>query len=387
MIVECVTVVPVEFFRKLTKIGVLDKVENKWVATDDAFYTKAFAKIIGSQSKMFECPKEGHDITVVLGETSACFVLRKRFDLAVLSEVDIVKILEYRYDVNNAVTSKDKDINPLCDVLSELLPEDGYRKYSWPSYAFSYWVASTDMLDIPEDVTRKLKVLSEPSVVEADDVSMERASEKEVFAMEDIEQKFFDDIVDCDVSRRSEVYVTWASIGCLVRGGAQDFAEIDSMLCCLEVRLQMIWNKCYAIRRLVEDVFREKFVIEDLDSFMFLLSRTVEGGYSVMSSTISTRGNKILKEMIRTSQLEEEIEKLNRKFNLMERYVTAKEKKRTRNYERAIELFLFVMAAVSIIDFLFGIPILSIEEEQRLWLSSLTMAGLAILGIFLVVRK
>ena len=319
------------------------------------------------RDRIYRIARDGDRLDVVIGDTG--FSVAKtaylgRFDF---SASEVRRVLQARKEVNQSLIGRRVD-GLLCELLTTL-NENRQRGLGevWPSYVFSFFVLDGDgpLKDAERDA---LKILAEPSLINFDDTS-EGTLEG---ALARVERPALDRICDVDMSVASEVYVTWSTIAAYTDRALAARNDTLELLTCLELRLQALWNNCYSVSALAEDVFDGRRWRRNIEDIYIGFARSLDDARSVLTSTLSGRAAGIFEEMSRTSKIEAEIRKLENKLVLLEKYVQRARRNRAEIYNRFTELFLFIVAATTILDALVGFPLFDLP---RFWETVVIFGG------------
>lgn len=321
--------------------------------------------------------RDAEQLDIVIGDTG--FTLAKTINLGEFdfSVSDLHRVLKARKDLNSKLIEQKVD-GLLCEVLTTL--NDNRQRglgEVWPSYAFSFFVLSGAGA-LNKNQRDVLKVLAEPSLINFDDNSDGTVED----ALASVEPSALQRISDVDISVASEVYVTWSTISSYTNEKLSVRNDTLELLTCLELRLQSLWNSCYSVSALAEDVFDGRRWKRNIEDIYIGFARSLDDARSVLTSTLSGRAAGIFEEMVRTSKVEAEIRKLENKLLLLEKYVQRARRNRSELYNRFTELFLFIVAATTILDALIGFPLV---EFTDFWKNIVVLGGFSGILILAIV--
>lgn len=159
---------------------------------------------------------------------------------------------------------------------------------------------------------------------------------------------FFDQLVDKDIYNNAELYVTWATlVSVVISPGLVN--ETRDMLVSLEARLQIVWNRCFMISNFADDIFNKKSKVYDVTKFYWSFVNSLDDAKGVLSSTLSSRAGVAFDEMLKTSRVAGEIDRLKDKVDLLEKYLHQQREKTSLKYQRTIEALLFLTALSQLI--------------------------------------
>ncbi len=333
-----------------------------------------FTEISGSSSSLY---KISESITIAFHNSGLCFCVQKDADNWKLDHQSISNELKKRNEYHNSII-QNKVSNPIYGLLNninKILPMETYEKAA-PSYVFSFYVLEKNKNDSINK--QELMKLVEPSIIDMDDML---SSKFDSNAEAQIKQSAINDIIDIDISNKSEIYMSWATIVSVVNGESYD--KTLNLLSALEMRLQIVWNQCYSISQYVENVFDNKINITNISELFWSFSKTLDDAKSVLSSTYSSRADKIFQEMLKTSKIKGEILRLEQKVILLEKFIEQKNIIQSKKYQKTIELLLFITALASLAQIFFPIPISVFSQNTGFAIMFLV----AILGFFAIFKS
>ncbi len=373
------SIIPIELYtlkrRKLCEESLL---KSKTIFPLDNGLNKIFSEVGGNASSIYGVsPNLSESTAIAFHESSICFCVEKTLDNWELNHSSISKELEQRNKYHNLIINNDSS-NPVYALLKEIcrsLQEESYGSIQ-PSYVFSFYIldrtTNTDMINKQE-----LMKLVEPSIIDMDDMLSTECDASNT--QTHIKQSAIDRITDIDISNKSETYISWATIVSVVN--SNDMKKTQNLLTALECRLQITWNKCYAVSQYVEKVFDGGAKAKNISELYWSFARTLDDAKSVLSSTFSSRADRIFKEMIDTSKIESEITRLEQKISLLEKYINQRNSIQGKKYQKTIELLLFITALTSLIGIFFPVPISIFNENIEI--SIIILVGfVGIIAIF-----
>jgi hypothetical protein len=276
------------------------------------------------------------------------------------------------------IAQKNALIQPVMDCLNARFSNGRYPIR--PNYVFGFCCLCRDAR-LSEDCKSILKVMSEPSIVDVDDML---SSTRRALVAADLppsDHRVFGRVVDVDPSTKSTTYVTWASIVSYTMDQGS-FERTLHLLIALQVRLQSTWNRCYSFRLLSDDVLSGSHKNTDIEALFWQFARVLDDARSVLSSTFSSRADQIFRAMVRTSNLDGEISRLNTKLHLVRDYIETVRQKRSLLYQKTVEMLLFVAAVASVMQVLLPVPV--IESAS---LSYTILICLVLVGVFAILKS
>lgn len=381
MNIHTISIVPIELFT----IKIAKEIESNLIRENivyecsepiqDVFREIApFGASIQKVSEQF-----GNSIYIAFSESSLCLYYQSILENIELNLGVVYDLLNIRKKthcdiINNESGSPIKDI---IDTLTRFIDKTIYKINI--NYVFSFYLITTQKSELDEKKIY-LKILAEPSFVDLDDMI---SSHNKFIAFSDckLDPVKLSNIRDVDLFGSVETYVTWATIVSIIYD-SKDFLSTKNLLISLELRLQIIWNRCYALSLLIDELLDGKLKELNIDELYWSFARTLDDARAVLSSTFSTRASKLFEEMIFTSKVAGEIERLNLKVNLLEKFIEKRARKENVKYQKAFQLLLFVTALASLVQIAIPIPVM--ENRQLGWLIILLVS---LLGIFIILRS
>ncbi len=251
------------------------------------------------------------------------------------------------------------------------------------SYVFSYFVFEDMTHDQFLAWDTHLKLLSEPSRLglEADEGNEDGESVRE--AVTELEVTMEYSIADSDISHYSCAYVTWASIASASWGNAAQSARTKNLILGLEIKLQAAWNKSDALSQRINAIIRDE---EDVDGDAILVgfSQALESIRGVVSTTIPSREQAFFDALRSTSRIDEQIDLVERRLLLMERYVDRRRELARRRLERFAKVALYVIGAADVLGTVLSLLVGDLPPLLRItwFLGGLTIAIACGLGLW-----
>ncbi len=380
MNIHTISIIPIELFTiKIAKELERDLILKNIMLECLEPIQNVFQEIAPSGAKIYKVSKEyGNNIYIAFSECSLCFYYEKSLDDIKMSLGFVYELLHLRKIshcdvINNNI---DSSVKKILDTIRTTADKNNYKLKV--NYVFSFYLVQTTKLEIDENKTL-LKILAEPSFIDLDDML---SSQDKSITINDskLDAKKLSSIRDVDLFGSVETYITWATIVSIVYN-QKDFINTKNLLISLELRLQIIWNRCYSLSLFIDELLDGKLKISSIDELYWSFARTLDDARSVLSSTFSTRANKLFEEMILTSKVAGEIERLNLKINLLEKYLEKQARKENVKYQKAFQILLFITALASFVQITLPLPVL---ENQKL--SWLIIFFVSLLGIIIIIR-
>lgn len=350
-----VTIIPIELFTT-TRAQIAEKylLDQNYLYDTDTDFSSIFKEISGSASRFYSVSSlVGDDMYIAIHESSICLCLERSIENWILDIESIEKELITRnaYHKEIILNSENSPSKWLVDNLRLILPESEYGQINI-NYAFSFYVVNG--LNKDQQKSETLKILAEPSMIDLDDMISTECNQ-DVKISKDIDYKPLRALSDVDISSHATTYITWATI---VSSSEDSYwaNKTKSLLSALECRLQIVWNRCYSVSKFIDDVFDRRDKPKDIEELYWSFAKTLDDARSVLSSTYSSRADILFSEMISTSKISGEIDRLTQKINLLEKYIEQHNQKRNKKYQKTIELLLFITALASLAQLFFPLP-------------------------------
>lgn len=376
------TVVPIELFTNKRREQCVNELRQRGITTlnKGGLFQRFMAELGGEGCEIYHIQDdEAGSLYMVAQDGGVCLIATQPANAFSLTEEDVKGALSERGEWHAAVIEEDGD-GMLRRALQEIrssLKEDNFGKPRI-NYVFSFYTLSGhDEGDVDDNL---LKMLAEPSLLNIDDM-LSTDYELDVCGDVAVKQSFLNEIKDCDLAHSSKTFITWATIVSFV--DPADAPRTRALLAALECKLQMVWNRCYSVSELIDSVFQEKCSVRDVSELYWSFVRALDDARAVISSTFSTRANRFFMDMVRTSRIDGEIERMSQKVNLLEKYINQRNDNKNRVYQKSIELLLFVTALASLAQVLFPLPIKGVSEPF-----GYTMLGaLAVVGALAIFKS
>lgn len=388
MKVHSISIIPIEYFTYSNAKKALKRANRYYASANDTDELKVYNRLMGNPIAYLDVPSKEAIVRILFDQTSTCLMVWYVERITNL-DFNIAHLFLSRRSILHDTYIRRDNSNPLLEVIERLtrrLP-DNYKEI-WPTYVFSFTIIQCDENKTLEEHcdTNICKIISEPSMAAADDLLPRHNLPK--IDIGEINHDLLRELTDCDLAHHTTTYITWATITCCTDGTAEEFEETRALLIGLETRLQIIWNRCYEMSILVNDIIDKK-IKERIDSESIIVSfaRAVDDARGVLSSTISTRGQNLFKQMVVTSNIHQEIERLERKLDLMDKYIQRQREQKQRQYTKSVEMLLFVVAATSVIDALVGLPVFEYWRFIAWEIGLVIIALFAIIGYLLILRR
>lgn len=376
-----VSIIPIEAYTSSNRVTIEEKLlSNRSIRPTELRIKPIFLEICGENSSLYEVSSDYSESSIMaFHESSLCICVQKVIDNWNLEHSLIVEELDRRNKYHEAII-KNTANSPIHNLLKEIkkfLKKNEYEEIA-PSYVFNFYVIEKHESDRINK--NEMMKLLEPSMIDMDDMISTESKPSETFS--NVKQHAVESIRDVDISNTSETYISWATIVSLSTFGESTQKSIN-LLTALEMRLQIVWNRCYTVSQYIERIFDGKKVAKSINELFWSLSRTLDDAKSVLSSTLSSRSEKLFSEMIKTSKIEGEIARLEQKILLLEKYVEQKNTLKNKKYQKTIELLLFVTAVASLVEILFPLPISVFDVYVEL----VIVGAVTILGVYAIFKN
>ncbi len=293
-------------------------------------------------------------VFVLFDAGSACLVFESRESDWPVTESRIRDELQGRAQLHGAVI-RHGDKSPLYDVVEALTCEASRTSSTVPTvnYVFTYFC-----FDVPhghlDNCDRMLSLMAEPSLIDLDDSNYDAT--RRGLSFDDAKREFRSELRDCDVSSASRTYITWATIVAVLSCDSNTSDRSKLLLLSLELRLQIAWNRCFVLSRIIDGIFMGNRVYRLADLYLSF-STAIDSVRSLQSATASTRASRFLDAMVQSSRLSTECDRLQQKIGLLEKFLIEKQSSRNDKYQRVIQLLLVLLAIGQIVPLFFPIPL------------------------------
>ena len=299
-----------------------------------------------------------YDVYVALQGTSLCFLLHRSVEMAPCDELrarrqTVKDILRKRRNLHQAL------LGTGAYGFAAIVNDSSLPLRKMPSYVFSFFVFEELTEDEREAWSRDFRILADPAVV----ANEPEAAEDDVLVLdgdEDVAQGMALSLPDIDRHPDSIAYATWSTIVAACWGERRHMERTKAMILGLELKLQAAWNKCHElsdrIERGIDDGWKE-----DPEHVLVGFTRALESIRGVVSATISHRDQLCFDKLRETSRIDEQIDTLDRRLELVQRYVERRRSKRQESHQRRLT---FVLGLVAIMEFVVGIVAFSRGDVQ-----------------------
>lgn len=256
MKLHIVSVIPLELYVNIRRKFIEEKLLlSRSIHPTDNKIKFLFSEISGGNSSMYDIsPSLIENAMIVFYESSLCICINKEIDNWVLESESITNELKKRNDNHTSIININ-DGNPLQNFLKEIqeLPDEEEYGKVFPSYVFSFYIIERNKSETVDK--SEIMKLVEPSIIDMDD--MLSTEYDTLNDQTNIKQSAIDSIIDADISNTSETYISWAAIVSICEEG-EAAQKSKNLLTALELRLQMIWNKCHSVSNYINKVFDKK---------------------------------------------------------------------------------------------------------------------------------
>lgn len=373
-----ISIIPIELYttncRSLCEILLL---ENNFINKVESDLKNVFLELADGNASVYELsPMIFENALVVFNESSMCFCLQRFHSDWTINDQSILEELKERNLFHKKIIQNNQE-SPISKVISCLNSESIVVRELKASYVFSFFILENFTNEKIKE--SHLIQLIEPSIIDMDDMISSNIDNSVVD--DSLSKAVLSNYDDVDLSDKVQTYISWATIVSVI--SKKDNNKTKNLLTALELRLQIVWNKCYCISQYIEEIFEGKNKAENISELYWSFARTLDDAKSVLSSTLSSRADRIFKELIDTSKVEGEITRLEQKVNLLDKYIDHKNTVRSKKYQVTIELLLFITAIASLAQIFFTIPINFINNQVEIFL----MIVLSVLGVVAIYKS
>lgn len=352
-------IVPIEFYtsermqnmeHELVNNGVLILEKNEMA--------EVFSELTSGKGRFYRVTLDaGCELKFAVHESSACVYMLNVHKDWIADRQSVVDILRLRKQHHEEILISSNG-NPVSNLISEItrLTKDRYSDIQWTlpkaNYVFSFFIVEkpAGTLLPQEDIL----TMVEPSLVDADDM-LSSDPNLTVDITKNIKKEYADKLIDVDIANTTETYISWATIVSAVE--PKWFSKTKNLISALECRLQIVWNRCYSISEYIDGVFDQKIIPKDISKLYWNFVRSLDDAKSVLTATYSSRADALFTEMVKTSKITNEIDRMEKKITLLEKYIEQQNASRSRKYQKAIEILLFVTAIASLMQVLLPVPL------------------------------
>lgn len=237
----CTSIIPVKIPNsKLTK-EIISVCKSQHLISDYNNYTgdihlKTIPDINTAPFDFYYIPSSKTDIQCAFSESTLTIILTWKNTHSDYYSLVNQSLMERKRLVERILDYKPKDENllPIMRLL-ESYKNNGLSV----NYAFTFYSICDE--DYSEKDEKHLKVLSEPSVVNMDDMLSSKDSTFIYDPMTSINEEVLETIRDVDLYSEQKTFITWASIVSLSKN-KEVFVKNHITLTLMELLIQRIWN-------------------------------------------------------------------------------------------------------------------------------------------------
>ncbi len=360
-----ISIVPIEAFATEYINTIYASLSEKFHSPVNSFHTAKIKEICGEKSKVLYIDES---ISLVFYQTSIAVIIITKIIDWVENMSSIESELIARNTFHKSIISGDyQPINTL-NLRS-------FKSHIYPSvrvnYVFTFYLIESEGFD-----KKYQAIMAEPSFIDMDDMISTNLKQSNLnFQLLDIPE-----LEDIDISKNCRTYVTWASLVCTTH---KNTGATLGLLIALECRLQMTWNKCFAISAFVDEIFSRERKLKNAEQLFWGFAKALDDAKSVISSTYSSRTDKLFYHMMETSKIGGELSRLDQKVKLVEKFVNQEQQKKAVLYQKTIELLLFITALASVIQLFFSTPLNLFSTEIEIY----SLVVLGIIGLIAILAK
>lgn len=264
---------------------------------------------------------------------------------------------------------------------------------SWEHNGFSYvmtvsaiqlqGISSFDYSKLPGIEQKNLQIMLEPGIAHKEDsMLMDKDIISGDFDPYDAEIMFTDIPVNWIRSNDMGLYISWAAV--LIFSGLVD-DNSARYIECMEVDLQAMWMYVYCMYYILSNTHKKNIKASDLKRTLFSFKRMYNEFSDTDDSSVAEYFRNIRDELIRTSGIVAEKDKLIEYLNYCIEDTVSKNEEKTRKYSVFSEILLFVIAYVQIAPLVYHL-LMGDYVLIGTWQIILTIA-IAVIGIVLIILK
>lgn len=367
-------VIPIEFFTRDRR----HKAESAWNAqhliplSNGEFPT--FFQIADDAPALYGLPTGWPKGYAFFDGTGGCLVIVDSTDDWILSEQTIIDELANRANKHNDLIAVEKQswLDTLLKIAKLAIGHDDFPEPAI-NYVFGFYLLEC-IEKLTPDARKLIKILAEPSIVGIDDMRPCTDAKRTNLTVA-TKGDFLDQVADRDISANAELYITWATLVSVVESPSL-INDTEDMLLSLEARLQLVWNRCYTTSNFSDDIFNNKTKVSDVNKFYWSFVNSLDDAKSVLSSTLSSRASAVFDELIKSSRVAGEIDRLKDKVDLLEKYLHQQRERTSLKYQRTIEALLFVTALSQVVPIFFQMPVFTDQLVGEIIIGLLFLLGL-----------
>lgn len=263
----------------------------------------------------------------------------------------------------------------------------------WEHNGFSYvmtvsaiqlqGITSFDYSKLPDIEQKNLQIMLEPGIAHKEDsMLMDKDIISGDFDPYDTEIMFADIPVNWIRSNDMGLYISWAAV--LIYSGLVD-DNSARYIECMEVDLQAMWMYVYCMYYVLSNTHEKNIKVSDLKRTLFSFKRMYNEFSDTDDSSVAEYFRNIRDELIRTSGIVAEKDKLIEYLNYCIEDTVSKNEEKARKYSVFSEILLFVIAYVQIAPLVYHL-LMGDYVLIGTWQIVLTIA-IAVIGIVLIILK
>ncbi len=379
MEVFCTSVIPIKFRNAEIKKDFVCICKNQKILScydsySGAINLKTIPDINIKDLEFYHIPSENTDIQCVFSGSTLTIVLtwentyNDYYELVNQSLKKRKKLVKRVIEYN----PKDKNLLPLMKLLEE------YKEYGLSiNYAFTFYSVCDESFTQASE--QHLKVLSEPSVINMDDMLSSLNTNNLYNHKTKINKEILKTIKDIDLYSEQKTFVTWASIVSQSKN-REIFVRNHITLTLIEILIQRIWNLCYSQNNeLNECITNISDSTKNVNTTIIETYRILIESKNCISATYSSRLSSIYNSVVESSQLSKQIGDLEQKLNYLIIFTNNINQNKNRSLQESSEILLFLIAIAQVVPIFFNLPIVT-----HYLISLGTVVCVCILGIILI---
>lgn len=379
MEVFCTSIIPIKFRNAEIKKDIISICKNQKILSGydsygGAINLKTIPDININDLEFYHIPSENTDIQCVFGDRTLTVVLtwentyNDYYELVNQSLKKRKKLVKRVIEYN----PKDKNLLPLMKLLEE------YKEYGLRiNYAFTFYSVCDEHFTLSNE--QHLKVLSEPSVINMDDMLSSLNTNNLYDSKTKINKEILKTIKDVDLYSEQKTFVTWASIVSLSKS-REIFVRNHITLTLIEIHIQRIWNLCYSQNNELNDCITNiNDRTKNVNTTIIETYRILIESKNCISATYSSRLSGIYNSIVESSQLSKQVDDLEQKLNYLIVFTNNINQNKNRSLQESSEILLFLIAIAQVIPIFFNLPIVT-----HYLISLGTVVCVCVLGIILI---
>lgn len=374
-----ISVIPIEFYTPKNMEAVEQRLlDDKLLMPEDEI-SLAFSELTSKKGRFYKLVPSfdsESEFSFAIHESSACVYIHSIDKDYSINRETVLETLKNRSAFHKKLLKPTN--SPERKLLSKIC-NTGQNAYILPkiNYVFSFYIFEQSEDTISQE---EIRILVEPSLVDADDM-LSSSPCSDVGISWNIKKEYADKLIDVDIASNVATYISWASVVSIAE--KQAFNKTKILISVLECRLQIVWNRCYSLSQYIDDIFTQKEKLDDIKELYWSFVQNLDDAKSVLTATYSSRANALFLEMVKTSRITDEINRLDKKITLLEKYIDQQNTLRSRKYQKTIEFLLFITAVSALVQIFLPLPLSILPTFAEYALIAMVFS----LGVYAIIKN